>query len=100
MLATTPQAARRNGARAIQLALQADASTAGRSADVRRTLAAAYAETGDFPNAIETARSAFVLAVSQNNKAVATALREEIALYELKSPFRIRAHSGASQPAP
>jgi len=46
------------------------------------TLAAAYAETGDFANALQTARKAQALAVQQNQSELATQIGSRIALYQ------------------
>ena len=56
LLATGSNASLRNGARAIELARQADQLSGGTNALVLRTLAAAYAEAGQFGKAIESAR--------------------------------------------
>jgi len=88
VLATSPQAAIRNGARAVQLARQANQLSGGGSLVMLRTLAAAYAEAGRFPEAIETAGQAFQLARAQDNPAWAEALQKEIRLYQAASPLR------------
>src|SRR4029453_860413 len=48
LLATSSDASIRNGTRAIDFAQQAVALSGGRNAQFRRTLAAAYAESGQF----------------------------------------------------
>ena len=48
MLATSPDAKLRNGRRAIELATRACELTKYKAAYILSTLAAAYAETGDF----------------------------------------------------
>jgi hypothetical protein len=45
-------------------------------------LAAAYAETGEFANALQTAEKALQLAEAQSNTVLAGELRREIKLYE------------------
>src|SRR5512133_764119 len=62
LLATSEDASLRNGPKAVQLAAQADRLVGGTNTLVLRTLAAAYAENGEFPKAIRTARSATQLA--------------------------------------
>ena len=52
------------------------------------TLAAAYAEAGRFPEAVETARRALAIAIQQNDRGVAAGLNARIALYEAGTPFR------------
>ena len=88
VLATCPQAALRNGALAVELAREANQSTGGRNPVVLGTLAAAYAETGQFSDAVETAQLALELADSRSNAGVANALRTQIALYQSGKPFR------------
>src|SRR5215467_3625812 len=51
LLATSQDASQRNGAKAVELARQADRLTGGTNTLVLRTLAAAYAENGEFGNA-------------------------------------------------
>jgi protein O-mannosyl-transferase len=88
LLATSPDASSRNGARAVELTEQVDGLSDGTNALVLRTLAAAYAETGQFGKAIETARSAKQFARMQGDNSLATTLEREIALYELGLPYR------------
>ena len=88
LLATGSNASLRNGARAIQLARQADQLSGGTNALVLRTLAAAYAEAGQFGKAIESARTAMQLGRSQRADSLVTELQQQIALYELALPYR------------
>jgi len=88
LLATSSNAALRNGARAIQLARQADQLSQGANALVLRTLAAGYAEAGQFGKAIESARAAIDVARAQGDNSLAETLKQEIALYELALPYR------------
>jgi len=88
LLATSPNAPLRNGAMAIQLAERADQLSGGANALVLRTLAAAYAEVGQFGKAIERARAAMQLLRSQGDDSLATEVQQEIALYELGLPYR------------
>src|SRR5881275_2663293 len=88
LLATCPDVSLRNGARAIQLAQQADQFSGGTNAVVLRTLAAAYSEAGQFGKAIESARNAMQLGRSQGDDSLVTELQQQIALYELGLPYR------------
>src|SRR6266487_3555913 len=54
LLATSQDGSLRNGPKAVDLARQADRLTGGTNARVLKTLAAAYAENGEFANAIRT----------------------------------------------
>jgi tetratricopeptide (TPR) repeat protein len=88
VLATFPEASVRKGARAVELAQQADRLSGGGSLVILRTLAAAYAEAGRFSDAIETAGRALQLAKAQSNRAWADALQSEIRLYQAGLPLR------------
>jgi Flp pilus assembly protein TadD len=88
LLATSPEASLRNGPKAVELAKQADRLVRGTNTLVLRTLAAAYAENGEFANAIRTARSAMQLARMHGEEAVMMDLDQQIALYQLGMPYR------------
>jgi Flp pilus assembly protein TadD/Tfp pilus assembly protein PilZ len=88
MLATTPDASLRNGARAVQLALLADHLSGGQDPKIIGVLAAAYAEAGDFSKAAATVRGALQLAGPESDSALAGILRAQLALYRAGSPFR------------
>jgi hypothetical protein len=51
-------------------------------------LAAAYAESGDFSKAKDTAQRAIDLATAQNNTSLLATLRHEIKLYQARTPYR------------
>jgi tetratricopeptide (TPR) repeat protein len=88
LLATASDSSLRNGAKAVALAQHA-AGLAGRdNPAILRTLAAAYAETGNYGEAIATARRALELAVKQKNDPLAGRLQTEIKLYEAGAPAR------------
>jgi len=78
----------RNGAPAVELAQQAEQLSGGKDPAIITILAAAYAEVGRFPDAMTTAQKALELATTQNNTAVANALRAQIGFYEADTPFR------------
>jgi tetratricopeptide (TPR) repeat protein len=88
MLATSQDASVRNGAKAVELAREADRMVGGTNTLVLRTLAAAYAENGEFANAIKTARSAIQLARMHGEDSLTTDLDQQIALYQLGMPYR------------
>jgi tetratricopeptide (TPR) repeat protein len=88
LLAAGSNASLRNGTRAIQFAQQANQLSGGTNVLVLRTLAAAYAEAGQFGKAIETAHVAMQMGQSQRDDSLATELQQEIALYELGLPYR------------
>jgi tetratricopeptide (TPR) repeat protein len=88
VLATWPEARIRNGAKAVELAEHANRLTGGRNPIIGVTLAAAYAETGRFPDAIKAAEGALQLATDSRNMALAEGIREHIELYRSGQPFR------------
>jgi uncharacterized protein YqfA (UPF0365 family) len=59
-----------------------------REAATLDTLAAAYAEAGRFPEAVETARRAIALAGEQGRQPQVEALKAKMALYEANTPYR------------
>jgi tetratricopeptide (TPR) repeat protein len=88
LLATSRNASLRNGLKAVELAKQADQLVGGTNTLVLRTLAAAYAENGEFANAIKTAQSAMQLARMYGEDALTTDLDQQIVLYQLGMPYR------------
>jgi tetratricopeptide (TPR) repeat protein len=89
LLATSSDPSLRNGSEAVLLAEQAD-SESSRSDNhpmVLRILAAAYAETGRFSEAKQTAQRALQAAESQGNSTLTHAIQDEIALYDLGLPY-------------
>ena len=98
LLATCPVASVRNGGEAVELARWAVRVSGGREPATLGTLAAAYAEAGRFPEAVQTVRTALYLATQQNNGGLADALRARIALYEAGTPYR--QPPGSNQPRP
>jgi tetratricopeptide (TPR) repeat protein len=86
VLATCPDAAVRDGGESVRLASRSAQSREDASAlDV---LAAAYAESQRFTEAVETARRALTLAGIQSSPALAQGIRARMALYEKRQPFR------------
>lgn len=88
VLATYPDATIRNGNRAVELAEKAAALPGGQDPIVLRTLAAAYAEAGQFSKAIEMAEHASELAIARQNPSLVETLQNEIALYRANTPHR------------
>jgi len=88
VLATFPDPSIRNGSEALALARRAVQLTKGKDPVILDTLAAAYAETSSFAEAVQTARTALDLASQANNEAVMAALESRIVLYEAGKPFR------------
>jgi tetratricopeptide (TPR) repeat protein len=96
VLATCPQASVRNGARAVELAQQADQLSGSKDSWILGTLAAAYAEAGRFAEAVAAARHALELAAAQTNSAHVEILRAHLRLYQAGSPFRDRGQANAA----
>ena len=88
LLATTPDASLRNGREALSLAQAARNLAPSDDADMLDTLAAAYAENGQFPRAIALAQQALGLAEKRGNSKMASAIRNRLMLYEAGKPFR------------
>jgi tetratricopeptide (TPR) repeat protein len=88
LLATAPDASVRNGAEALSLAENANRLAPADDPDVFDALGAAWAENGQFTNAIASAKRALDLAVARNNAKMAAAIRGRLQLYEAKKPFR------------
>ncbi|PWU18892.1 MAG: hypothetical protein C5B50_07700 [Verrucomicrobia bacterium] len=88
LLATCQDDALRNGHRAVALARRAVRLSHGNNPAFMATLAAAYAETGRFEQAQETAQRAILLALDQNNSDLASNLQRQLDLYRMNSPCR------------
>jgi Flp pilus assembly protein TadD len=88
VLATSPDASVRNGAKAVDLAQRAARLSGARNPWILGTLAAADAEAGQFPEAVATARQALELASPQANTSLVRLLQTQIKLYQAGSPFR------------
>jgi len=88
MLATDPHPAIRHGAEAVQLAGRACALTREQEPVFMGTLAAAFAETGDFEKAALAGQKAHDLAMSQGRKELADKNLQYLALYRAHKPYR------------
>jgi tetratricopeptide (TPR) repeat protein len=88
VLATSPDPSRRNGERAVELATSVAEGPGRGNPTVLRTLAVAYAETGRFSEAIETAQQAIAIAKATGNDGLAADLERNIAAYRLNQPIR------------
>ncbi len=88
VFATCPEDSIRDGARAVELGEKALRISGGKIPMIYRVLAAAYAESGHFADAIETAQRGAELATNQGNPALAAELESNIALYQSGRPLR------------
>jgi spermidine synthase len=91
MLATDGDARLRDGVRAVRLAERAREAAGGDNPLILDTLAAAYAETGEYERAAETARRAAELARSAGGSEWAQEIEKRAELYARGLPFRTAA---------
>jgi Flp pilus assembly protein TadD len=94
ILATSDDDSLRNGKQALQLARRCAKATGHEQAGALDTLAAAFAETGDFAEAVRWQTQAVELA-QQPEKAE---LRSRLELYEVGKPFRQQSAAGRPPP--
>ncbi|MGP8052774.1 MAG: tetratricopeptide repeat protein [Limisphaerales bacterium] len=87
ILATGPEAQFRNGPQAVQLAEHACELTAYRQTVLVGTLAAAYAEAGQFDDAVATAQKACALASSRDESGLLEKNRKLLELYRVHQPY-------------
>jgi protein O-mannosyl-transferase len=88
LLATSFDASIRDGNRAIEVAKQTVQLSGGKDPRYLRTLAAAYAEIGQFSEAIATAEQAMQIAIVQGKSKLTTILEKEVILYRAHTPVR------------
>jgi tetratricopeptide (TPR) repeat protein len=86
--ATVPDASVRNGTEAVTAAIKACELTEWRNWRGIDTLAAAYAEAGDFKRAIEFQEQA--LRTGNPTEVDRKAMRERLSLYQQSKPFRLK----------
>ncbi|MCL5279923.1 MAG: tetratricopeptide repeat protein [Planctomycetes bacterium] len=87
LLATSPQATQRDGPRAVRLAEWACKTTSYKSPPLLDSLAAAYAQIGQFDQAIRTTEQAIAI-VRTNPKASTATLESRLKLYQAGRPYR------------
>jgi protein O-mannosyl-transferase len=88
VLATSSDASIRDSAKAIDLAEVAVALSGGREPRFFRTLAAAYAESGRFSEAVAAAQQAAALAKMQGKSGLASRLEKDLMLYRARLSLR------------
>lgn len=88
LLATSPDDKIRDGAEAVLLAERACELTQNRDATLLGTLAAAYAEAGQFPEAILTGERARAMAMAAGQRELATKQEDLLKLYRAHKPAR------------
>ncbi len=84
VLATSPEDNLRDAKRALELATKAADVTEYKQAHILSTLAAAYAENGDFDKAVEWSKKAVEISV----ESLKEPLKKELACYEAHKPWR------------
>ncbi len=87
LLATAGQTSLRNGPQAVELAEHAAQLTGGQNPLILRTLAAAYAATGRFPEAVATAQKALSLSSSQGQSTLTNDLQSALQRYQTNNPY-------------
>jgi len=87
-LATAPDPTLRNGAEALAISQHLSQTTGASNPLLLRVLAAAYAEAGRFPEAIETTERGIALATSQDHADVAAILQGDLKLLQSAQPLR------------
>ena len=78
----------RNGHKAVEYGEKASRLTDAKSEVVLGVLAAAYAESGNYDEALSTARRAAALPTAQANSGILSLLQSQIQLYQKGQPFR------------
>jgi tetratricopeptide (TPR) repeat protein len=89
LFATNTDSTLRNGARAVQLAERASAMSGRQNATFLNTLAAAYAETGRFSEAIASAERALALAELANNGTTAALSQTLLKSFRANQPYHV-----------
>lgn len=87
MLATCSDPSLRNGPQALALAQRANHLSNGSDPVFLRSLAAAYAENGQFSEAVETAQRALQFSSKTTRRDLTQAIQNELRLYQMASPY-------------
>ncbi|EMI45725.1 tetratricopeptide repeat protein [Rhodopirellula sp. SWK7] len=96
VLATSPQDGVRNGKRSVELGLRAVELTEESEAHILSTLAAGYAEMGDFENAILWSEKAVKQGGIEDNEQL-DQLKEELESYRKNEPWREKQETEENQ---
>jgi protein O-mannosyl-transferase len=88
LMSTSPDASVRDGKKALEFARQVTELSKHTHPLALHALAASYAETGDFPEAVDTAKEAIAVADMYKNQQMVDVLRQTIQGYQLGVPFR------------
>jgi tetratricopeptide (TPR) repeat protein len=96
VLAMTPNQKFRNGEIAVQMAERANQLTGYSQPEMLDTLAAAFAEAGRFPEAIQVSQKALDLANSADMIEVAKGIESKMRLYQTGRPYHEESKATAS----
>lgn len=96
VLATSPKDGVRNGKRSMELGKRAVELTEESEPHILSTLAAGYAETGDFENARKWSERAVELGTEQDNEQLEQ-LKEELESYRKNEPWREKQETEENQ---
>ncbi len=99
VLATSPKDSLRDGPHALELALKASEATDYATPHILSTLAAAYAEVGDFENARKWAAKAVELGKDQEHDQIEQ-LENELESYKEDKPWREKQETEENEVAP
>ncbi len=99
VLATEPDVEYRDGQRAVVLAERAASLTGRQDARVLSILAAAYAESGRFGEAIITAERARGLCLAAGQTGWVDSIARKLDLYRRKLPYHLTKQAGSFDPA-
>ncbi len=88
ILATSTDGSLRNGVESVRLAERAVQRSGGKDLASLEALAAAYAEAGRFPEAVQAARQAYAEATRQNLYRRASEAKARLGLYQSGKPCR------------
>jgi hypothetical protein len=87
-LATHPDAKLRDGNEAVKLATHAVSITRGKDAGLLDTLAAAYAEAGEYPNAVYAVDRAIQVATAAKETNSLAEFQTHLKSFEAQKPWR------------
>jgi tetratricopeptide (TPR) repeat protein len=87
LFATCPEPSLRDGARSLMLAKEVTSSSAVPNAAYLDTLAAAYAETGQFDKAVEVTQQALDIATTNGDYKFSPDLEHRLRLYKNRMPY-------------